>query len=345
MNISVIIPVYNTSKYLIQCLDSVLSQTFKEIEVILINDGSTNPKTEKICNKYYYSYNNIKYIKKESNEGVEKARLDGLSVAEGKYIFFLDSDDWLDNNNVLEDLYLVVEECDADYVEIGMQRVLDSNKFIKSHFKPSKPVTIEYPQLFDEYFISFFGVNKISVNIWGKLYRKSTLDKSNIRPLGLSMGEDLAFNIQLFPFLKKIVFLNKPGYNYRIGGMTSRYNTHFLQDMKKLFQFKLELIEKYDYHKADPWVRYELKNVLRTEIFQRIQFKMGDKNEIIDFISKEIESPEYRHLYEIGEEENFWKQPFVIAYRNKDAETMYEIQRKEVRRNYPRYLLKKLFSL
>jgi hypothetical protein len=80
--------------------------------------------------------------------------------------------------------------------------------------------------------------------MWGKLYRKSSLNAANIQPTGITTGEDLAFNLQLFPYLSKIYILKECGYNYRFGGMTTRYNTCLLPDLKKLFE-QGKVTEKY----------------------------------------------------------------------------------------------------
>lgn len=110
--------------------------------------------------------------------------------------------------------------------------------------------------------------------MWGKLYRKSSLNAANIQPTGITTGEDLAFNLQLFPYLSKIYILKECGYNYRFGGMTTRYNTCLLPDLKKLYYIKKALIDKYQYHKASDYIRIELKNVLKSDICQMIAFKV-----------------------------------------------------------------------
>lgn len=339
--ISVIIPFFNSERYLEKCIRSIINQTFNNLEIILVNDGSTD-NSILICKKYSKKDNRIIIVNRKQNEGVEKARLEGLKKSKGQYIFFIDADDWLANKSVLKDLFEAAESTGADYIEIGCQRVLDNFKWIKRKFDNSPPIAFSQPQLFQDYFLSFFGINKLSVNIWGKLYRRSTIHKANIKPLGLHMGEDLAFNLQLFPHLQKIVLLNQPGYNYRIGGMTSRNNPHFLKDMKKLFYFKEGMIEKYDYKKAIPFTRYELKNVLKTEICQNIAYKKDSKNEIIEWISNEIKDPIYNNLYDINPSENFWNDPFVIALTHNDSEELYSICKKIVLKQTPKRLLKKI---
>ena len=112
--------------------------------------------------------------------------------------------------------------------------------------------------------------------------------------------------------------------------------------MKRLFFFKEEFIRKYDYKKAVPFTRFELKNILKSEIIQQIIYNKGSKNDIIQWISNEIEDPVYNHLYEINADANFWKAPFVVAFKNKDAQSMYECCKKEVIRTLPRRLAKNI---
>lgn len=323
--ISIIIPVYNTEKYLDQCIQSCLNQTFTDFELILINDASTDSSLY-ICNKYKQLDSRVHIINKSINEGVDKSRFTGLEHAQGKYILFIDSDDWLDSSDVLSFMYEKAEETEADYVEIGMQRILDKHKWIKRQY--TSPVTgiIKMPALFDKYYLSFFGINILSINIWGKLYRKSTLEKANLKPTGISMGEDLAFNIQLFPFLNKIYIDKRVGYNYRFGGMTSKYNQYLLADLKKLFYLKEELIEKYHYNKASDFIRIELKNILKSDISQMIYFKIGSKEEIINKIAEELKDPIYQQIFIYAEKNSsFSKEPFVKALMNKDANELYWI--------------------
>lgn len=127
--ISVIIPVYNTAKFLSTCIKSVINQTFEDIEIILVNDASTDSSIH-ICNTFKKKDNRIVLIDKQQNEGVEKARYDGILISTGDYICFVDSDDWLEKN-ALKRMYEKAIETDADYVEVGMQRVLDRHKIIK----------------------------------------------------------------------------------------------------------------------------------------------------------------------------------------------------------------------
>ena len=343
MKLSIIIPIYNTSKYLSQCIDSILNQSYKNIEVILVNDASPDNSLS-ICESYSKQDSRIILINKKINEGVDKARFTGLEYANGKYVLFIDSDDWLENPEILSIMHQKAEETNADYVEMGMQRVMDRHKWIKN--KGISPVTglIQAPELFDKYYISFFGINILSVNMAGKLYRKSTLDKANITPSGICMGEDLVFNLQLFPHLKSIYILDTIGYNYRFGGMTSKYNKHLYPDLKYLYTLKEKLIEQYQYYKAWDYIRIEMKNVFCSDICQRIIFKTGTEEEIKAIITQELEDPIWERILQVKEHPNFLQDPFVQAIAQKDATTIYRSCLTTVKQQAFKRNLKKIAS-
>lgn len=338
--ISVIIPVYNTAKFLSTCIKSVINQTFEDIEIILVNDASTDNSIH-ICNTFKEKDNRIVLIDKQQNEGVEKARYDGILTATGDYICFVDSDDWLEKD-ALRRMYDKAVETDADYVEVGMQRVLDRHKIIKKKTYSTIKGLITQPQLFDSYYISFFGVNILSVNIWGKLYKSSILQNPP-QPIGLAMGEDLYFNLEIFPHLQKIYIDDYIGYNYRFGGMTTQYNKNLLPNLKALYSIKKRKIEKYKYDKASEYIRIELKNILVSDIKQRILFKYGSKGDIINQINQELTDPVWNDIQQI-KNPNIITSPIVQAIINKDANAIYELCQSDTKKYYPQWILKRIVS-
>lgn len=338
--ISVIVPIYNTAKFLSTCIKSIIDQTYQDLEIILVNDASTDNSIQ-ICNTFREKDNRIVLIDKQQNEGVEKARYDGILVAKGEYICFVDSDDWLEKN-ALKRMYEKAIETDADYVEVGMQRVLDRHKIIKKKAYSIIKGLITQPQLFDSYYISFLGVNILSVNIWGKLYKSSILQNPP-QPIGLAIGEDLYFNLEIFPHLQKIYIDDYIGYNYRFGGMTTRYNKNLLPNLKVLYSIKKRKIKEYKYDKASEYIRIELKNVFISDINQRILFNYGSKEDLINQIGQELMDPIWSDIQQI-KNPNIIASPIVQAIINKDANTIYEICKSETRKYYSQWLLKRIIS-
>lgn len=340
--VSVLIPVYNTAKYLPQCLDSILNQSFTDLEIILVNDASTDNSLF-ICDKYKQKDKRVIVVDKPVNEGLEKARLTALKKMTGEYFCFVDSDDWLEKDAIR----IMVEralQTGVDYVEIGMYRVIDRYRLLRK--KGVQPVLglIKQPELFDKYFLSFFGVNILGINAWGKLYKSQILEKMSLEPLGIVMGEDLYFNIKMFPYLQSIYIDSYAGYNYRFGGMTSRYNPALLRDLKKLYVLKKKLIEQYQYNKASDFIRIELKNVLVSDVKQRILFKYGSREEIINQLQLELCDPVYKDLKQV-ESDSFANSTVVKAIINRNAQQLYEIVDKRVRRERWKYEIKKRVSL
>ena len=138
------------------------------------------------------------------------------------------------------------------------------------------------------------------------------------------MGEDLMFNLMLFPHLNSIACINCIGYSYRFGGMTTKYNPTLLSDLKKLFIIKDNLAKEYHYDRAFDPLRVEMKNVLRSDICQRIIYLKTSKEEMINSISKELKDPVYQKIGEVRNRPDFYKDPFVIAIINKDASSIYD---------------------
>lgn len=338
--ISVIVPIYNTAKFLSTCIESIIDQTYQDLEIILVNDASTDNSIQ-ICNTFREKDNRIVLIDKQQNEGVEKARYDGILTVTGDYICFVDSDDWLEKDT-FKRMYEKAVETDADYVEVGMQRVLDRHKIIKKKAYSTIKGLITQPQLFDSYYISFFGVNILSVNIWGKLYKSSILQNPP-HPIGLAMGEDLYFNLEIFPHLQKIYIDDYIGYNYRFGGMTTQYNKNLLSNLKVLYSIKKRKIEEYKYDKASEYIRIELKNVFISDINQRILFNYGSKEDLINQIGQELMDPIWSDIQQI-KNPNIIASPIVQAIINKDANTIYEICKSETRKYYSQWLLKRIIS-
>lgn len=209
--VSIIVPIYNVEKYLDRCIQSLLNQTLKDIEIILVDDGSPDNCPNK-CNEYALRDNRIKVIHKK-NAGLGFARNSGLEIAESEYIAFIDSDDYVDLR-MFEILLEEIERQNADAIFCGTRKELQDNKFLYSH-ECSKI------QVWKDKEISHFYLNMIAslpkvrqerlyeMSVWRGLYKKEIIDK-----LGLQFvserdyaSEDLPFNIEYLKHCKKVVLL------------------------------------------------------------------------------------------------------------------------------------------
>lgn len=201
VDISIIVPIYNASKYLKKCLDSLVNQTKKELEFILINDGSTDD-SESIIKSYNDS--RIKYFKR-SNHGIGKTRNFGISKSTGKYIMFLDSDDYLEVN-ACEVLYKKIDKEMLDLVVCDFYRVVNDSKIIEKIASFKNTSLKDNPNLL------------LNVNLapWNKIYRSDLIKNNNIKFIEDLKYEDAPFVVLSLLKSKKIGKVDKTLVYYTI---------------------------------------------------------------------------------------------------------------------------------
>ena len=197
IKVSVIVPAYNVENYIEKCLDSLVNQTLKEIEIIVVNDGSTDSTKQKIEGFLSEFPEKIKYLEKE-NGGLSDARNYGIPYSQGKYIGFVDSDDYVELN-MFEEMYKKAEEENSDMVECDfVWEYPDKKRIDTGRIYSNKKEAFIYAR----------------VVAWNKLIRKKTLEKANIQfPKGLRY-EDTEFFYKLLPSLEKISFVKTPMVHY-----------------------------------------------------------------------------------------------------------------------------------
>jgi len=222
--ISVIIPVYNVEKYLEKCLNSLLNQSLKNIEIIIINDGSTD-NSQKIIDNYQKKYENIVAIK-DTNHGQGYARNKGIQISNSKYIMFLDSDDTLEEN-ILEIMYNTIEKNKSDIVVCDINKIINNkNVYFKNYLNYSKKDNINL-------MLSHPGPV-------AKLYKKELFLKNDIKFLENVYYEDLAMTPLLSFYIKKVSYINKPLYNYLIRKNSTMKQLTFnpkLDDIFKVIEY------------------------------------------------------------------------------------------------------------
>lgn len=211
MKISAIVPVYNTGHLLGRCLESILQQTFDEFEIIIINDGSPD-NAQQIITDYEKKYpEKIRAISKE-NGGLPSARNYGLQYANGEYICFIDSDDYIEKNMFYE-LYKIATADSLEVVRGNFQNIyLNGKKEINSYFTDSKNSMTG-----KEYYIQEFNMLKENMKnmVWMSLYHRDLFFKKGIRfQEDPRIFEDIIFNAKIMRSVERIGTVNKPFYNY-----------------------------------------------------------------------------------------------------------------------------------
>ncbi len=217
--ISVIVPVYQAGEYLAKALDSVISQDYENWELLLLVRKSSD-QSEKIARDYEKKYAKIRRVKRGKNT-VGEARNQGLEKAKGEYILFLDADDYLPDASVLQRYVRMAEQTDADMVVANYARLWNEKMLPAT----SHAVFSGYQRDSQEFqFRGFFSVGTLSY-VWGKLYRRSFLEKNQIRFGGYTYAEDKFFNMQCYLCRAKYIFVSQIGYIYHKSedSISSRY--------------------------------------------------------------------------------------------------------------------------
>lgn len=256
--VSIIVPIYNVEGYIEKCLETLVNQTLEDIEIILVNDGSTD-NSELIAKRFFEKYpEKIVYLEKE-NGGLSDARNYGIPYSKGEYIAFLDSDDYVEKN-MYEEMYELAKRENSDMVQCNFYwEYPDKNKRKIADLK--------------EYSDKKEMLVKTRVEAWNKLIRREILIRnSEIRfPKGLRY-EDVEFTYKLVPYVEKVSILNKPFIHYIQRG-NSISNTQN-ERTKEIFDVLDNVIEFYKEKNLYEEYKEELEYVYVKTAFCRSLFRM-----------------------------------------------------------------------
>lgn len=259
--ISVVIPVYNIEKYLERCVTSVQEQTYTNLEIVLVDDGSTD-ESGLICDKLAAKDSRIRVFHKE-NGGSSSARNLGIAKAKGEYIGFVDSDDYI-SRDMYELLYQALDKYDAEIAQIGRDEVDEQGRALPNICEPPK----EEMFFKSEVFLKELLMHRGDCSFCTKLFRKELLEKRQF-PVG-ELNEDFKLLLQMLSNVKGIVSLPSQGYHvfYRIGSNTRKEDkqafSRVFGDSVKNADLAEELVEK-EYP--------DLKDVVfRFGMFQRLEY-------------------------------------------------------------------------
>lgn len=230
MEVSILVPIYNIEKYLSECIESVLSQTFNSFELILVDDGSTDSSPQ-MCDEFAQKDSRIKVIHK-TNGGLASARNAGLKVATGEWVMMLDGDDTLDTDT-LEKCLAAAKEQNSDFVRFGMKFKYQNKTIYKQH-----PLQKDK----SSYLCSVIA-RQAPLSVCGGLYKRTLF--SQIQPAfvdGLNFGEDYSVIARLLYYAKKPVILTECFYNYNQLNQSS-----YVHHCKWEYMEQLIRVEKLNY--------------------------------------------------------------------------------------------------
>lgn len=325
--VSIIVPVYNTSKYLTTCIDTLINQTYKNLQIILVNDGSTDHSLA-ICQSYAKEDSRIVIVDKK-NEGLERARRSGYQYVDGEWVLHVDSDDYLPLDAV--ETYLKYAENDVDIIIGSWYRVLDTKGVIRKKYT-LEMLDLDHETFMEKYYISLLGEYVLPVNVWGRIYRKQIIDQANLKEAKLCFGEDVCYNLQVYPFARRVRTIPETVYNYRWGGMTERMNYKLLTDSKTAFRMKREMAEKYQVKDGLETSVKELKNFFITYMESYQIFTNYSKEEILNHCKQEWLSDELQYARKALEKMEMPKDPKTEYFISGDLSGLHQLIHKDLSR-------------
>ncbi len=265
--ISVIVPVYNVEKYLQECMESILNQTLEDLEIICINDGSTDSSFE-ILNSYAKQDKRITVINKP-NSGYGHTMNAGLNTASGEYIGIIESDDFA-AKNMFEDLYKLAKENDADIVKSDWFHYWSKNKFARKNNRISSAKAFKLTNSKEDK-----SLLRINPSVWSAIYKREFLNKYNIRFLetpGASY-QDIGFSFKVFALARRVIFTDKAYIYYRQDNINSSVKSKtkiycVCDEYDEIDRFMDEFPElKFEYKVQEEINRYNgyLSSILRLD--------------------------------------------------------------------------------
>lgn len=242
--VSIVVPAYNAQNYIRKCIDSVLTQTYSNIELIIVNDGSTD-HTKEICDLYASNDERV-YVIHKKNAGVSAARNSGISKAKGSLICFLDSDDWLSPDII---------QTGVNKFRTGFLNVCGAIEFLPNGLTKHECIVAQNLTREELVANAIYRIpdDKYSLGtyfraVWGKLFEKKIIDEYNMKfPENLYMGEDAIFLINYLTHISGINVMANDGYNYNRlneGSTTAKYHHDLYEQCEIQYEDILESITK-----------------------------------------------------------------------------------------------------
>ena len=310
--VSIIIPVYNAEKYLGEAIESVLTQTYQDFELLLINDRSTD-RSKEICMEYSKKDDRIVLLEnKTENHGPGPTRNIGLDYATGEYVYFMDADDWADEE-LLQCAVNRMQETNADIVQVGAIYERYGKKSSEQYVWPGKDILIK-----DEIKKDFFYYWKENRNsLWMHMFRRETV--KTIRFESIIIGEDISYIMDALCNAEKIAYIAKALYHYRyVQGSTShRWIKNTIECREIIWNHQLNFLKSFpgDMDKLAYaevaydnyiWAIYQLSSNLCTLSYR-------DKKRKLLEIEEKMEFDTYREMYPLELQHGIQKLKYMLV--------------------------------
>lgn len=264
--VSIIIPIYKVEKYLDKCLQSVTNQTYKNLEIILVDDGSPD-NCPFMCDEWAKRDSRV-IVVHQQNQGLSGARNTGTKIAKGEYILYVDSDDWIEYN-MIEKLYVAIVETSADMSICGVKRSDGKNEYKESWFDKDQILSKE------EAFFELIRGKKITSYVWNKLFKANIIKKVEF-PLG-KLYEDTRMMHNVFNLCSKVAIVKEYLYNYFVrsdsitGTISFNNRLELFESLAERHNYVKEVMPKYQ-----EITFFQLANRISSEVI-RCSITKNDK--------------------------------------------------------------------
>ena len=269
---SIVLSIYGVEKYLNRCINSFINQKFEDYEIILVDDGSKD-KCPEMCDEWAKKDSRIKVVHK-LNAGLGMARNTGLETAKGKYIFFIDSDDYV-LDGLLEETYKAIEKYHTDIIFYGFCRVNEKGEIVQNNIpQPDKMLFTNHEEIKNMLFPEFLSTNprtgisqKLRISAWNCCISVEFLKRNNLKFVSEReyICEDVYFYIEMFPHLQSVYFLPEVYYCYcqNVGSLTFTYRADRYQRIKHFYTSAAKLM-------AETGHCEDAKNRLNAQLFSNV---------------------------------------------------------------------------
>lgn len=343
--VSIIVPIYNAEKKLNKCIKSILNQTFKDFELILVNDGSTDDSLA-ICKKYQHDKRVI--IIDKHNEGCIATRRKGIEAANSDYIMFVDADDWIDSKTVAT-LYNEGIKSEADITVCNTYRVLGGTLIKKKnksrYFNGTK--IFNKQEIKKDLVVAFLYGHPFPSSLCAKLYKKELLENSGKYLERICFfGEDLYFNLEIFLKANRVKVIDTPLYYYRIGGFTNRYMAYLFDDMVNGYEIQKEVIDEHYINARQllyNGISIMLLNTFKTCLSNLFNSALS-YNEMKQLIREYVANNSVIETLSNKGAMKYFPQEFLDAIRNKNIEYLFNLGRNIHKRQKPKKALVNVLS-
>lgn len=325
--VSIVVPIYNAASKLNKCLKSLIKQTYPNLEIILVNDGSAD-QSQQICESFAKKDSRIIVINKK-NEGSIATRQRGIELATGQYVMFVDADDWVHPKIVERLVHSLTEH--QDVAVCNSYRVLSDRAILKQ--KNNSHYFTSYQQVTgDEIRIkiveAFFHGHPFPATLYAKLFKRKLLQSSGNYVKRLKfLGDDLYLNLEVLLKAQSIVIIDEPLYYYRAGGNTSRYMPYHFHDITEGYYIQKEVIEAYypDYYEKHlGGISIMLLNSFKTSL-QNICASSLSEGKIKQSIEEYCKHPAILEALSNEDVKKYFSKEYLSSIQQKDIESLYEL--------------------